>query len=327
MSFKKKKIPCSTAKNSKVQVIREAYLASRKRNVISAVFLSFIAVLSLVFLASLSFAKVSDFKFDFNLIKNLAPTSLIPNSISEPEKINILLAGVGGGAHDGPQLTDTIILASINTKLKTLSLLSIPRDLYVSYPGGGMGKINELYGRGIRVFGEQKGNKYLEEKITEITGQEIDHFLVVDFAGFKQFVDLLDGLQVNVPEDLVDTEYPNDENWTYTTFSIKKGLQTLDGETALKYVRSRHSTSDFDRSARQQLVMKAAKEKLFQLNYIGNPAKLQALFSTVSEHIKTDMSVGDILSLGLFAKDLKDDHILSFNLNDSCFQSVPLCTR
>ena len=64
--------------------------------------------------------------------------------------------------------------------------------------------------------------RMLEDKVTEITGESVDHFLVVDFAGFTKFVDLLDGLQVNVPEDLVDNEYPNEADWSYVTFSIKK---------------------------------------------------------------------------------------------------------
>lgn len=162
--------------------------------------------------------------------------------------------------------------------------------------------------------------------MAEITGEQIDHFMIVDFDGFRKFIDLLDGLEITVPEDLVDTEYPN-ENWGYETFSIQKGLQVLDGDTTLKYARSRHSTSDFDRSTRQQLVIKAIKDKLLQLDYIGNPSKLKALYSTVSKHIITDFSIKDLLSLALLAKDVENDHILSFNLNDSCFQSVSLCQR
>jgi anionic cell wall polymer biosynthesis LytR-Cps2A-Psr (LCP) family protein len=95
----------------------------------------------------------------------------------------------------------------------------------------------------------------------------------------------------------------------------------------LKYVRSRHSTSDFDRSLRQQLVIKAVKDKLLQLNYITNPSKLSSLMSTLSEHIKTDLNLKDMLSLALVVKELPNNHILSFNLNDSCFQSVSLCER
>lgn len=106
----------------------------------------------------------------------------------------------------------------------------------------------------------------------------------------------------------------------YTTFSIKKGLQTLDGQTALKYARSRHSTSDFDRSRRQQLVIKAVKEKLFSMNILTSPTKIKSLYYAIISHIKTDLTLAQLVSLGLFAKDIPTENILAFNLNDSCFQ-------
>jgi len=107
------------------------------------------------------------------------------------EKINILLVGVGGMTNDAPDLTDTIILASINTKLKTVSMLSVPRDLYVSYPNGGVGKINEVYLRGIKKGGQKKGFQDLSDKIEEITGEKIQHYALVDFEGFVKVVDIL----------------------------------------------------------------------------------------------------------------------------------------
>ena len=160
----------------------------------------------------------------------------------------------------------------------------------------------------------------LKDKVREITGENIDYSVTLDFDGFVKFIDLLGGVDINVPEDLTDNEYPAGEDLAYTTFSIKKGQQTLDGATALKYARSRHSTSDFDRSIRQQLVIKAVKEKLLSLNYITSPSKMKALYYAISSHVITDLSLGQIASIAFFAKDLPTDHILSFNLNDSCFQ-------
>ncbi len=124
---------------------------------------------------------------------------------------------------------------------------------------------------------------------------------------------------MNVEEDLVDKEYP-DNNWGYMTFSIKKGQQTLDGATALKYARSRHSTSDFDRSHRQQLVIKAIKDKLFSLDILTSPTKIKSLYYAIVSHIKTDLTMGQLASLALFGKDIPTANILAFNLNDSCFQ-------
>jgi LCP family protein required for cell wall assembly len=223
VSFKKTKLTShdSSSSSSRLLDLRSAYELAKKRNIISAIILTFLAVLLLSFGAMMSLEKIGNFQFDFSFLGKLNPVTMITGE-TQPEKINFLLAGIGGGVHDGPQLTDTIMLASINTRLKTVSLLSIPRDLYVEYPDGGAGRINELYGRGIKAYGQARGIKMLQDKVSEITGEAIDHFLVVDFAGFTKFVDLLDGLEVTVPDDLVDTEYPNEADWTYTTFSIKK---------------------------------------------------------------------------------------------------------
>lgn len=206
-------------------------------------------------------------------------------------------------------------------------MLSIPRDLYVEIPAGrtsSRGKINEVYFRSLKNSTPEEAMQALEDKVTEITGEPIDRYLNIDFAGFKKFVDVLGGIEVDVPEDIVDYEYP-DNNWGYQTFRIKKGFQQLDGTTALKYVRSRHSTSDFDRSARQQLVLKAIKDKLFSLDALTSPSKLSSLYSAVTSHIKTNVSFDEMLELALFAKDLDNSKILSFNLNDGCFQSASFC--
>lgn len=111
------------------------------------------------------------------------------------------------------------MLASLNNDDKRVTLLSIPRDLYVAYPlEKGAGKINSLYELGIN---NKVGIKYLADKVSEITGQQIDHYVVIDFSGFKNIIDTLGGVQVDVPEDLIDTEYP-DDNWGYETLIVRK---------------------------------------------------------------------------------------------------------
>lgn len=167
----------------------------------------------------------------------------------------------------------------------------------------------------------------LSDKIQEITGEKMDHYLNIDFDGFTKFVDLLGGIEVDVEKDLVDDRYPSGEDLAYTTFSIKKGRQILDGATALKYARSRHSTSDFDRSHRQQLVIKAIKDKLFSMDILTSPTKIKSLYYAVVSHVKTDLSMGQIASLALFGKDIPTGNILAFNLNDSCFQGLAFCER
>lgn len=219
------------------------------------------------------------------------------------------------------------MLASINRVSKTVSFLSMPRDLYVAYPKGGGGRINELYRQGSKAFsGTHQKMTYLRHTVEEITGETVDYYANIDFGGFVKFVDMLGGIEIDVPEDLVDTEYP-DGNWGYMTFSIKKGFQKIDGKTALKYARSRHSTSDFDRSLRQQLVIKAIKDKLISLEYLTSPSRLKALYYTLNSHMQTDIAIPKLLALALFVKDLSNDRLLSFNLNDSCFQGLSYCQR
>jgi anionic cell wall polymer biosynthesis LytR-Cps2A-Psr (LCP) family protein len=110
----------------------------------------------------------------------------------EQNKVNILITGIGGGYHDGADLTDTILFTSLHPEEKTISLLSIPRDLYVDYPLGGRGKINEIYMRGLHAKESQsQAMEDLGNKIREITGEKMDHYLNIDFDGFTKFIDLL----------------------------------------------------------------------------------------------------------------------------------------
>jgi len=295
----------------------------KKRNFISGMFLGLLGVSGVAAVSFLTFAGLSSFKFDFSLpfLDSMDKSGLFQTvEGAEQDKVNILITGVGGVEHEGTELTDTILLASLHLKSKTLSLLSIPRDLFVDYPLGGRGKINEIYMRGLSAKkSPSEAMADLGGKLREITGEKTDYYLNIDFNGFTKFIDLLGGIEITIEEDLTDTQYP-DNNWGYTTFSIKKGRQTIDGATALKYARSRHSTSDFDRSRRQQLVIKALKDRLFSLDILTSPTKVKSLYYAIVSHIKTDLSLGQLASLALFGKDIPSDNILAFNLNDSCFQ-------
>lgn len=229
---------------------------------------------------------------------------------------NILIAGIGGTWHEWANLTDSIMLASIDPDAGYVTLLSIPRDLFVAYPKwySPAGRINSLYG-----MWKDSGKwiSYLAEKVSEITGQPIHHYLVIDFRGFKSVVDLLGGLEVDVPKDLIDREYP-DNNWGYETFVVRAGKHTFDGETALKYVRSRHSTSDFDRSERQQLILKALKSKIIEDGFISNTEKISNLYSAIAKNIDSDLTVGDIAHFALKLKGIENNHINIYNLSNEC---------
>ena len=189
------------------------------------------------------------------------------------DRINILLLGIGGEGHDGAYLTDTIILASIKPSTKQLSLISIPRDLIVPIPGGyGYRKINSADS-----YGEiqQKGNgaEFAKQVVEQVFNISIHYYARIDFKAFKEIVDRVGGVEVYVDNTFTDNTFPT-EDYLYRTISFKKGQQTLDGQNALDFARSRHGNnnegSDFARARRQQKIILALKDKLFSVNTIFN---------------------------------------------------------
>lgn len=230
-------------------------------------------------------------------------------------QINILLLGIGGGKHDGPNLTDTIIFASINPKTNSVTLASLPRDLWVPDTKS---RINFAYASG---EANRKGGGLILTKavVSKILGKDIDYGLRIDFDGFKKAVDLVGGININVERTFDDYEYPIDgkENelcghdpaeldqlatassqleafpCRYEHLHFDKGEQLMNGNKALEYVRSRHAKgaegSDFARSRRQEKVIKAFKDKIFSLQFIANPGKLFNLYDIVRQSIDTDI--------------------------------------
>ncbi|MCH2188687.1 LCP family protein [Candidatus Gracilibacteria bacterium] len=245
--------------------------------------------------------------------------------VGDDNKINILITGMGGGSHDAPNLTDTIILASIHKLYKTISLLSIPRDLWVGYDETNTGKINEIYRREAKKNeSPAEGMQALEKKVSEITGESIDYYANIDFNGFTEVVDALEGVEITLEKQFVDYSFPDGEGG-HRTFVLRKGTWTLDGETALNYARSRHSTSDFDRSLRQQQILSAIKTKVSQTSFLGSPKKIKAFYDIFKEYVFTDVELSDILELSYLAKEIKDYEVIPHNINDSCFYGSNTC--
>jgi LCP family protein required for cell wall assembly len=238
---------------------------------------------------------------------------------------NFLLLGAGDKDHDGVDLTDAVMIVSMDPK-KTRSavMLSIPRDLYVLHSElMGEGRVNELYRNyknqlrreGVKTpDASAAALKQLAVELSTLTGIKIHHVVKIDFTAFVETVDALGGIEVAVPEDIVDTQYPG-PNYTYETFEIHAGPQVLDGETALKYARSRHSTSDFSRSGRQQLILKALAEKARSSGVATSPSKLTAIYKIVAEHVESTMSIGEILGAAKLGEKLERDNVISMHLN------------
>lgn len=239
--------------------------------------------------------------------------------------INVLLLGIGGGNHDGPNLSDTIIFASIDQVKNKVTLVSLPRDLWVqNITDNHGGRINEAYADGENI---KKGGGLMlaEAVVSKIVGQQIDYGIRVDFAGFVKAVDMVGGLDIMIDNTFDDYIYPiegkeadscgksdsdiqsfiqtasasAEQNLAvffpcrYQHVHFDKGLNHMNGTEALEFVRSRHALgsegSDFARSARQQKVIKAFKDKVLSLGILINPAKVMGLYDILQSSIDTDI--------------------------------------
>ena len=233
-------------------------------------------------------------------------------------RTNILILGMGGSNHPGGLLSDTILVMSIEWKTKKVAMISIPRDLWVPIEGRGTGKINEAH-----AYGESNakttggGGKVAGDTVSKVLGIPIHYFISVDFEGFKKIIDTVGGIDVTVEKDLYDPYYPADNMIDYSPFKITAGEHHLEGASALKYARSRETTSDFDRSRRQQIVIAALKQKMLTANILANPKKLTDLLGILGNHVRTDMSPGDIKVFWDSIKDLDMTNIINKVLDTS----------
>lgn len=258
------------------------------------------------------------------------------------DNINILILGIGGGKHEGPNLSDTIIFASINQENNKITMVSIPRDFWVPDINA---KLNTAYAQGEE---KRKGGGLLLSKaiVSKIVGQPIDYGARVDFAGFVKAVDMVGGLDIEVDNILDDYIYPaegkEDDPCAHTEEEIKtyaeiaatasatssseeslaqffpcryqhvyfgKGLNHINGIEALQFVRSRHALgaegTDFARSIRQQKVIKAFKDKVLSLGTLLNPARVLGLYSILESSIDTDIKQEELDDFIRLAQELR----------------------
>jgi LCP family protein required for cell wall assembly len=205
----------------------------------------------------------------------------LQNELSLPEYGDEIKSYLILGQNAG--LMDTIIITTVNPQKKEIVLVSIPRDL--QYNGR---KINSLY----NLYGIES----LKEAVSEITNLKIENYVIFDFQSFTRLVDFLGGIKINVGKNLQDYSYPGPNN-SYIKVSFEKGEQMMDGETALKYARSRKSTSDFDRSKRQHQVIEAVKIKALEIDLLTQLHLATKLFAMIKDDIKTDANLFDAMAL------------------------------
>lgn len=230
-------------------------------------------------------------------------TSLILTEKNKSTEKNILVLGRPGKGYSGGNLTDTIILVHLEPTEEKATLISLPRDLLVKIPyQRGLTKINSLY--------NLVGIEGLKEKIEEITDLSIDHHIVIDLAVVKEIIELVDGVNVYVPQDIDDPYFPG-PNYTYQAFVLKAGWRYLDGQTALKYIRTRYTSpnGDFDRMARQQQIIRLLKQKVLTLNPLWNFPTYLKIFNTLKSHIQTDLGLIEMKSFYQTVQEMEIDQI------------------
>lgn len=223
-----------------------------------------------------------------------------PNPMPQPEedRLDVLILGIRGTdpksiEQEGGLLADTIMVLSFDKKTKKAALISIPRDLYIEMKAPSnngklikiKGKLNQVYEKGLANGG---GIGFSERVISKITGVYIDKTVVFDFNAFQKIVDNLGGVDVELAKPFIEKS-----QWGYE-FNLPAGKNSLNGEQALYYARSRYSTSDFDRSRRQQELIVAIKNKALGQGLISNTLKLDSLLSALKGNIWTDFQLWDM---------------------------------
>ena len=312
----------------------------------------------------ISFAAVGIYRLKSIIVTPRAPmaTLISPTPIPSPDpdrEFSILLLGYGGAGHDGGTLTDSIILADIHPRQKSVSLISIPRDLWVELPTGSsipfFSKLNTAFPVGnddqkypqkpIEFTGPSGGGQMAKSLVAHITDKPVDYFIALDFAGFIKIIDQLGGIDIKFSRQFEDKFYPIDVGTTdtcgkspgeitalsatmsgdkldqqfpcrYEDLTFGVGTTHLNGITALKYARSRHSEydgGDFNRSNRQRKVILAVKQKVVSLSFFS---KIIPILNTLSAHVRTDIPLSKIEELIFRGPEFSQYQINSISLND-----------
>ena len=265
-------------------------------------------------------------------ISTQAPLSTETGYMTTSDRTNLLVMGYGGSGHDGAYLTDSMLIISVLPQNRHTSLISVPRDLWIQYPpnSGNYTKLNAVYELASNNNADpQAGGQAADQKVSYITGMQVDHWLTIDFTGFKKVIDTIGGIDVNVP-DSFNACYPKNDDASvdpsWITVQFNQGMQHMDGNTAIEYARAREpmevcgqgtsenlaELTDFGRSARQQIIIKAVLAKVKQ---ISTWPHLYAAMDALQQTIHTNMSFADLSAFAL-KMDLTDPKAAHIGLSN-----------
>lgn len=308
-----------TSEKSKVPTASSIFL---KATLLSILFAGAMLLITALGVLGYGYYKIDQFaKKSGTTVSDLK--TLIETGLQKtPENINgyktILLLGVDTVANkpNSPQLTDTILLLSLNVNTGKINTVSLPRDLWsTDYKT----RINALYEYGKEKYPERP-EQFTEEVVQDLTGLEINHTITLSLDTVAEIVDILGGIDVTVAEGFTDTEFPRDDvniqtakthEELYETVTFETGTQHMDGNTTLKYIRSRKSANldqgtDIARAQRQQQVISAVFEKLLSSSTIRNTTILSDLYLLYDETFEAQFPKLEALSTANYLLPYKD---------------------
>lgn len=251
------------------------------------------------------------------LINTVAPLPTFDSQVlnNGQDTVNFLLIGSDRRSTTGSTRTDTMVVAILRPNEGQVSLISIPRDLWVSIPGGyENNRINTAYQVGVSTGYPGGGPALLKETIQYNLGIRIDHTAMVDFDGFRKIVDTLGGVDVPVSCSytdwkLIDPSYNPEVEANWYLHTVEPGVIHMDGDLALWYARSRQKSSDFDRGRRQQEVIRALFTQALQT---GTLTRIPDLYNDLKDSVETDLGLADILKLSVYAPKMTNADIRSY---------------
>ncbi len=272
----------------------------------------FVLILSLLFIGA-GLAAAAQI-LDRPVQQIITPNFLSPLNQDAEGNTNILLLGVAGATEEGGYLTDSIILMSIDSSAPTVSMVSIPRDTWVnSYDGAR--KINRVYADARSIYGAERGMEIAKSAVEDFTGVDVHYGVIMDFRLFTEAIDALGGVEIFVPKTIDDPYYPA-ANYAYQRFYVREGLQTMSGKTALKYARSRQTSSDYARAQRQQDLLLAIKNTAADKNVLTDTAFLTDMWELYQKRVETDMGLTQLMRMAKIGKAITSQEIYHAVLSD-----------
>ncbi|MFH1908241.1 MAG: LCP family protein [Chloroflexota bacterium] len=209
--------------------------------------------------------------------------------------------------------TDTIVIAALRPKSGQVTLISIPRDLWVYIPTRGMERVNTAYQYGEIYAYPGGGSVLFKDTLLYNLGIRIDHIAIVNFDGFRQIVDTLGGIDVPIAAAYTDW-HSAPYNGNMSLYTVGPGVVHMDGDLSLWYARARKNSSDFDRGRRQQEVLRAIYTRALQVDAI---AKIPQLYNDLNAAVTTDLGLTDLLQLAPLAFHLTNADIRSYYIGKS----------